>query len=83
MLFIPQVIPTWTDITWNLKDDGVNSNPISTSYESDLFLFLDSMKQCQLCWKEFPTKWPKKYCLECSKIINKQQQAKRRAEHKH
>ena len=42
MLFIPQVIPTWTDITWNLKDDTRNSNPISTSYESDLFLFLNT-----------------------------------------
>ena len=42
MLFIPQAIPTWADITWNIKDDGVSSNPIFTCYESDLFLFLDT-----------------------------------------
>jgi hypothetical protein len=42
MLFIPQAIPTWADITWNPKDDTRSSNQISTSYESDLFLFLDT-----------------------------------------
>ena len=42
MLFILLVTLTWADITWDLKGDGVDSNPISTSYESDLFLFLDT-----------------------------------------
>lgn len=40
------------------------------------------MKTCEICGKEFPTKWPKKYCLDCSKIVYKQQQDEWRAKRK-
>ena len=48
----------------------------------DFKFLLYVMKNCERCWKEFPTKWPKKYCLACSKIINKEQQERWRATHK-
>jgi len=39
------------------------------------------MKQCERCGKEIGWRWPKKYCLACSKIVYKEQQDKRRKEH--
>lgn len=40
------------------------------------------MKTCEICWEEISWKWPKKYCLACSKIAYKLHQHDWREKHK-
>jgi hypothetical protein len=37
---------------------------------------------CERCWKEIQKRWPRKYCIQCRNIVDKENSIKYRAEHK-